>query len=45
MPGSLAQAAPSGWATADAILARIVAPKFPERDFDITAYGATPGSR
>jgi polygalacturonase len=36
------QAAPTGWATADAILARIVAPKFPERDFDITAYGATP---
>jgi polygalacturonase len=36
------QAAPSGWATVDAILARIVAPAFPARDFDITAYGATP---
>jgi polygalacturonase len=35
-----AVAAPSGWAAADAILARIVAPVFPDRAFDITKYGA-----
>jgi len=29
------------WATADAILGRIVAPTFPSRTFDITRYGAT----
>ena len=40
--GLVPQAAPSGWGTAEAILARIVAPTFPARDFDITAYGATP---
>jgi polygalacturonase len=30
----------SGWARTDAILARIVAPEFPDRAFDITKYGA-----
>jgi polygalacturonase len=30
-----------GWALVPEILARIVPPKFPERDFDITRYGAT----
>ncbi|MDO8836197.1 MAG: glycosyl hydrolase family 28-related protein, partial [Vicinamibacterales bacterium] len=42
-----AQAAPAvpassaaAWARCEAILARIAAPTFPARDFDITAYGA-----
>src|SRR3989304_1786636 len=29
-----------GWADLPAILARIVPPQFPDRDFDITAFGA-----
>jgi polygalacturonase len=35
-----ASEAPAGWADVDAILARIVAPVFPDRAFDITKYGA-----
>ena len=30
----------TGWAEADAILARIHAPRFPTREFDVRAYGA-----
>ena len=33
-----------GWETMPAILARIKAPKFPVRDFNITDYGARPGA-
>lgn len=33
-----------GWGDVDAILARIVAPTFPDRDFPITAHGAKPGA-
>lgn len=33
-----------GWDDLPAILARIRAPEFPERDFPITAFGATPGA-
>src|SRR5690349_15571471 len=33
-----------GWDLVPDILARIVPPTFPERDFDITRYGATVGS-
>jgi polygalacturonase len=33
--------APDLWETADAILKRIAAPRFPDRTFDITRYGAT----
>ena len=36
------QAAPAGWALADSILARIKPPTFPDRDFDITKFGAKP---
>jgi polygalacturonase len=36
------QAAPAGWALADSILARIKPPTFPNRDFDITKFGAKP---
>ncbi len=45
-----ASAAPSsqlgarGWADYDAVLARIVAPTFPDRDFPITDFGAKPGT-
>src|SRR5262245_23624957 len=42
--GSPTAATPSsahGWDLVPEILARIVPPKFPERDFDITRYGAT----
>ncbi|HKV98554.1 MAG TPA: glycoside hydrolase family 28 protein [Vicinamibacterales bacterium] len=35
-----ASAQPSGWASVPAILARIVPPTFPNRDFDITKFGA-----
>lgn len=38
-------AAPDPWALRDEILKRIVAPTFPERDFDITHYGASPLGR
>ena len=31
---------PAGWARVDAILARIVAPAFPDRVFDVIAFGA-----
>src|SRR5215471_3921196 len=34
------QDAPVGWSAVDGILRRIVPPKFPARDFDITKYGA-----
>jgi polygalacturonase len=37
---SRALAQPSGWATVPGILARIVPPTFPNRDFDITKFGA-----
>jgi polygalacturonase len=33
-------AAPVGWDAVPAILARIKAPEFPARDFNITDYGA-----
>ncbi len=33
-----------GWADLDSILAPIVAPQFPKRDFPITDYGAKPGA-
>jgi polygalacturonase len=33
--------APDIWKTADEILARIAAPRFPDRAFDITSFGAT----
>ncbi|GIK99759.1 MAG: hypothetical protein BroJett029_39680 [Alphaproteobacteria bacterium] len=33
-----------GWGDYDRILARIVAPTFPDRDFPITAHGAQPGA-
>ncbi len=33
----------TGWDTVPEILARIVAPEFPDRDFPITKYGATEG--
>jgi polygalacturonase len=36
------QAAPAGWALVDSILARIKPPAFPNRDFDITKFGAKP---
>jgi unsaturated rhamnogalacturonyl hydrolase len=38
-----APAAPTGWESVPAILARIKAPTFPNRDFVITAHGATAG--
>src|SRR6476646_2958621 len=34
------QDVPAGWSTVDGIVRRIVPPKFPARDFDITKYGA-----
>jgi polygalacturonase len=37
----LAPATPDVWRTADAIVKRITAPRFPDRTFDITRYGAT----
>ena len=37
------QTPPTGWASVDGILRRIVAPTFPDRAFDITKYGARPG--
>ena len=33
----------SGWDAVPDILSRIVPPRFPDRDFDITRYGASPG--
>jgi len=36
----LAQSANTGWSEVPAILARIKAPTFPNRDFDITKFGA-----
>jgi polygalacturonase len=30
----------AAWAQADAIVKRVVAPQFPKRDFDVTAFGA-----
>jgi polygalacturonase len=33
-----------GWDHADAILRRIRAPRFPDREFPITSYGARPGA-
>lgn len=42
-PKPAASIATAGWDAVPAILARIVPPKFPERDFAITAYGATSG--
>jgi unsaturated rhamnogalacturonyl hydrolase len=41
---STAVGARSGWDAVPAILARIKAPAFPNRDFKITDYGATQGS-
>ncbi len=40
-----ASAQPSGWDAMPEILARIVAPEFPDRDFAITEYGATEGGQ
>lgn len=41
LPASLlAGADEPGWAEVPAILRRIVPPRFPERDFDVTRYGA-----
>lgn len=37
-------ASPAGWDMAAEILSRIHAPEFPEKDFSITDFGATPGS-
>jgi polygalacturonase len=37
-------AARVGWDHADAIVKRIRAPRFPDRDFSITSYGARPGA-
>ncbi len=44
-PLSRVTAAPTanGWDAVPSILARIRAPQFPARDFDITAHGAKPG--
>jgi polygalacturonase len=40
-PSCLAwQETPAGWGAVDGILRRIVPPKFPAREFDITRYGA-----
>jgi polygalacturonase len=39
--GAWPQAPHQGWAEADAILARIAAPVFPDRVFPVTKYGAT----
>src|SRR5262245_40587334 len=36
-------AAADPWTTADAILRRISAPRFPDREFDITKFGAVAG--
>ena len=38
--GSPSRTAPTGWALVPAILARISAPQFPDRDFDVTGFGA-----
>lgn len=38
------KAAVRGWADYERILAGIVAPKFPDRDFPITDFGARPGA-
>jgi unsaturated rhamnogalacturonyl hydrolase len=36
---------PTGWEQAEAILHRIQAPRFPDRDFDVRAYGAVADAR
>jgi polygalacturonase len=41
--GKILAEAPSGWAQLPQILARIVPPVFPDRDFDITDFGAIAG--
>ncbi len=41
----LARAADAGWEQMDAILARIVAPTFPDRDFVVTDFGAAGNGR
>ncbi len=41
-PGAPRQAV-SSWAAAEAIVGRITPPVFPDRTFDITAFGAKPG--
>ncbi|RXK55895.1 glycoside hydrolase family 28 protein [Oleiharenicola lentus] len=40
-----ADAPAEGWAARDAVLARIVAPTFPARDFDVKTFGASPLGR
>lgn len=40
-----ARAAEDPWAAVPAILARIKAPTFPNRDFDVTRYGARPDGK
>jgi polygalacturonase len=46
LPNALALAAePAGWAEAETIRARIQAPRFPERTFDVRDYGAAPDGR
>jgi polygalacturonase len=41
--GKILAQTPTGWAELPHILARIVPPVFPDRDFDITDYGAIAG--
>ena len=42
LPGQGATPGRVDWSTADAIVARIRPPRFPNRDFDITKFGARP---
>jgi polygalacturonase len=44
-PGRQAWAAEDPWAALPDLLKRIQAPKFPDRDFDITRYGAKPDGK
>jgi polygalacturonase len=45
MAGGGAAASATGWDALPAILARIVPPTFPARDFDVTTYGAVADGR
>jgi len=44
-PGRQAWASDDPWATLPDVLKRIQPPKFPDRDFDITRYGAKPDGK
>jgi len=44
-PAALDPSTTSGWDRVPSILARISAPRFADREFDITAYGARDGGR